>query len=129
MEKELPHSQSGKKSFLMSVIVLIVVPFVPVLIDIMTQHLNVSSLMLITALSIIGMSATSQDLATFIFGVFMGSFDFIVYGLINDSNVSSFWVIFAFSLNGIVLMVNIYERWVRHIIKEEPFFDFKDPRI
>ena len=119
-------TDSGFKSFALSLIFIIFVPLLPLVAELLTNNytLSIKSIALAIAILVIGIGATSTDLFQLIVGLFFGQVDSLVYTHIANNDGIGIAIIYLTAL--IMVIWHIFERIKRHMLKKQRFFEFSN---
>ncbi len=123
-ETNARNTDSGWRSFSFSFIFIILLPLFPLLLEYLstgTYFVSVKSIALAVAILVIGIGSTSNDLFQLIIGLFFGIIDSSIYTHISNSDIIGICII---TITCIIMIWHLLERYDRHLIKGQRFFEF-----
>jgi hypothetical protein len=118
----VPEQPTG--DFWAAFVLIIVLPAFPVMAEaIATHHLKPDSLAIFAAMYLLGLSLVSKNRGFFAIGLLAGICATFIYGLSLKDQETDF-VVWMWAAVFLAAFVHSLERYKRHIMQGEPFFEW-----
>jgi hypothetical protein len=115
-------STSIWQSFFCSLLFTILFPLFPLWIELTSVNSNLNSTLVISGVMlVIGIGVSSETFLQFVLSLIIGVCNSLIYGF-SDPQKNNLMILLISC--GTMIAWHIIERFIRHVIKKQPFFDF-----